>query len=268
MAQVGLIHARPTSTRPRPPRSALNPPKRSGRTAARTPRSPFFCDFVLKTILNDKTFGANREDRVRLLLRGGLTITTTLDRDAQADAQQALADHVEPDRQGRLGAGVGAAGHRADPGDGGQPRLRRPQEEGRDQVQPGHRPCLRRQQRLPGRVDVQGLRRGGGARGGLSRSATRSTRRTRRRSGTCRAAGGTLTDPWDPANESSSENGTYTLQTGIEDSVNTYFAQLEERVGVCRPAHIAARPRRDHGRRQAAGSRSSRSPWAPTWCRR
>jgi membrane peptidoglycan carboxypeptidase len=52
--------------------------------------------------------------------------------------------------------------------------------------------------------------------------------------------GGTLTDQWDPANESSSENGTYTLQTGIEDSVNTYFAQLEERVGVCRPAHIAA----------------------------
>ena len=51
--------------------------------------------------------------------------------------------------------------------------------------------------------------------------------------------GGTLTDPWDPANESQSENGTYTLQTGLESSVNTYFAQLEERTGVCRPAQIA-----------------------------
>ena len=59
--------------------------------------------------------------------------------------------------------------------------------------------------------------------------------------GDVKACGGTLTDQWDPANESSSENGTYTLQTGIEDSVNTYFAQLEERVGVCRPAQIAAR---------------------------
>jgi membrane peptidoglycan carboxypeptidase len=50
---------------------------------------------------------------------------------------------------------------------------------------------------------------------------------------------GMLTDPWDPVNETTSENGTYTLQTGIEGSINTYFAQLEERVGVCRPWQIA-----------------------------
>ena len=55
--------------------------------------------------------------------------------------------------------------------------------------------------------------------------------------------------PWDPTNESTSENGTYTLKTGIEASVNTYFAQLEEKVGVCRPAQIA----RELGVRRADG---------------
>ena len=58
---------------------------------------------MLKTILNDTTFGATRADRTRLLLRGGLTITTTLDRKVQAAAQKAVNEHVHPTRQGRLG---------------------------------------------------------------------------------------------------------------------------------------------------------------------
>ena len=57
--------------------------------------------------------------------------------------------------------------------------------------------------------------------------------------GDVKGCGGTLTDKWDPFNETPSENGTYTLETGIEGSINTYFAQLEERVGVCRPWQIA-----------------------------
>lgn len=51
--------------------------------------APFFCDYVLKTFLNDPTFGANAEDRTRLLFQGGLNIKTTLDAKAQNVAQQA-----------------------------------------------------------------------------------------------------------------------------------------------------------------------------------
>ncbi len=39
----------------------------------------YFCDYVIKTIINDPIYGATEDDRRRLLLRGGLTITTTLD---------------------------------------------------------------------------------------------------------------------------------------------------------------------------------------------
>jgi len=43
------------------------------------PGSGYFCDYVTKVIGNDPAFGATRDDRIRLLYRGGLTITTTLD---------------------------------------------------------------------------------------------------------------------------------------------------------------------------------------------
>jgi membrane peptidoglycan carboxypeptidase len=49
--------------------------------------SGYFCDYVTKIIANDPAFGATAQDRLALLNRGGLTITTTLD-----PKQQAIAD--------------------------------------------------------------------------------------------------------------------------------------------------------------------------------
>lgn len=50
----------------------------------------YFCDYVIKTILNDPIYGETVEDRRRLLLRGGLTIQTTLDPGKQDIAHQAV----------------------------------------------------------------------------------------------------------------------------------------------------------------------------------
>ncbi|MET4622100.1 membrane peptidoglycan carboxypeptidase [Arthrobacter sp. 2762] len=47
----------------------------------------YFCDYVSHLILNNEAYGATVEDRERLLYRGGLTITTTLDSRLQAAAQ-------------------------------------------------------------------------------------------------------------------------------------------------------------------------------------
>ncbi|WP_083292347.1 transglycosylase domain-containing protein [Arthrobacter sp. SW1] len=49
--------------------------------------APYFCDYVSHLILNNKAYGATFDDRERLLYRGGLTITTTLDSRLQAVAQ-------------------------------------------------------------------------------------------------------------------------------------------------------------------------------------
>jgi len=200
-------------------------------------RVPFFCDFVLKTILNDKAFGAKREDRSKLLLRGGLTITTTLDRTAQAAAQDALAEYVYPRDK------VASALVSVQPGTGHirAMAVSRGYGDGKGEIK--FNPATDR------------------AYGGSSGFQAGSTFKPfvaaaalekgfpfdygiyspyQVEIGNVEGCNGEiLTDEWDPVNETESENGYYTLKTGIEGSINTYFAQLTERVGACRPAQIA-----------------------------
>jgi membrane peptidoglycan carboxypeptidase len=59
--------------------------------------APFFCDYVLTVLRSDPVFGETPEDRARLLDIGGLTITTTLDRQAQISSQKAVEDRIPYD---------------------------------------------------------------------------------------------------------------------------------------------------------------------------
>ncbi|HEX4699590.1 MAG TPA: transglycosylase domain-containing protein [Actinomycetes bacterium] len=233
MAQVGVASQADVAAAKATP-LALKP-KLPG-NGCEVSKVPFFCDFVLKTIQNDKVFGATRADRTNLLLRGGLTITTTLDPKAQRNAQQALADHVNKTDK------VASALVSVQPGTGRIKAMAvsRGYGDGKGQIQ--FNPATDR------------------AYGGSSGFQAGSTFKPfvaaaaledgypfsypiyapyHAHIGDVQGCRGTLTDQWDPYNELPSENGTYTLQTGIEGSINTYFAQLEERVGVCRPWQIA-----------------------------
>lgn len=67
-------------------------PEATGCIAARD--APYFCDYVQRVIMADDTFGPDREARERLLNRGGLEVTTTLDKDAQQAAQSEVLDAV------------------------------------------------------------------------------------------------------------------------------------------------------------------------------
>ncbi|WP_458111905.1 transglycosylase domain-containing protein [Arthrobacter sp. R1-13] len=60
-------------------------PARQGCAYAAT--APYFCDYVLHLLLNDPAYGADPDERWNKIYRGGLTITTTLDPNAQAIAQ-------------------------------------------------------------------------------------------------------------------------------------------------------------------------------------
>ncbi|MFJ5954335.1 transglycosylase domain-containing protein [Paenarthrobacter sp. NPDC092416] len=50
--------------------------------------APYFCDYVLHLLFNNPAYGDTEEERVKRVMRGGLTIQTTLDPTAQAVAQQ------------------------------------------------------------------------------------------------------------------------------------------------------------------------------------
>ena len=49
--------------------------------------APYFCDYVLHLLLNNPAYGADAAERERKIFRGGLTIKTSLDPNAQAVAQ-------------------------------------------------------------------------------------------------------------------------------------------------------------------------------------
>ncbi|WP_240134345.1 transglycosylase domain-containing protein [Streptomyces sp. MUM 178J] len=54
----------------------------------------FFCDYVREVFLSDPVFGKTREERAKTWNRGGLTIKTTLDPQAQQATQNAIKKHV------------------------------------------------------------------------------------------------------------------------------------------------------------------------------
>ncbi|WP_240771024.1 transglycosylase domain-containing protein [Nocardioides sp. GY 10113] len=54
----------------------------------------FFCDYVVNYLMQDKALGANAKARERLLWNGGLTVRTTIDMKMQTAAQNAVKSHV------------------------------------------------------------------------------------------------------------------------------------------------------------------------------
>ncbi len=66
----------------------------------------YFCDYVTKVLANDPAFGDTPEKRQDRLYRGGLTITTTLDRGLQAMADEELKKVVPPGDPSGIGSAI------------------------------------------------------------------------------------------------------------------------------------------------------------------
>ncbi|MEW2348807.1 transglycosylase domain-containing protein [Streptomyces sp. NPDC006684] len=111
MAETHSITAAESKAAQAKPLGLKVTPQRSGCiTASRG--AGFFCDYVEHVFLSDPAFGKTKDDRLALWKRGGLTIQTTLDPQAQDSLQQSLSKHVyKTDR-------VTAAGTLVEPGTG------------------------------------------------------------------------------------------------------------------------------------------------------
>ena len=234
MADTGLADAEEIAAAQEAPLE-LREQKRLGNGCEQS-RMPFFCDYVLKTILNDKIFGEEKSDRVDLLLRGGLTITTTLDRTAQKAAQKALEAYVNPKDK------VASAVVSVQPGTGHVRAMAvsRGYGDGKGEIQ--FNPATDRAYGgssgfQPGSTFKPFVAAAALEKGYPFSYSIYSPYQVE--IGDVQGCGGILQDPWDPKNYSTSNTGTHSLETGIQNSVNTFFAQLEERVGVCRPWEIA-----------------------------
>ncbi|MFF2205337.1 transglycosylase domain-containing protein [Streptomyces sp. NPDC058145] len=93
MAEVGNVsQAEADRAKEKPLGLHVSQPKNGCITA--TKGAAFFCKYVEHVFLTDPTFGKSREERAKLWNRGGLTIRTTLDPQAQDSVQASLKKHV------------------------------------------------------------------------------------------------------------------------------------------------------------------------------
>ncbi|HEX6234127.1 MAG TPA: transglycosylase domain-containing protein [Jiangellaceae bacterium] len=58
--------------------------------------APWFCDYAVAELMEMEELGETREQREQLLMRGGLTIKTTLDRDIQRAADKEMSKQIAP----------------------------------------------------------------------------------------------------------------------------------------------------------------------------
>jgi membrane peptidoglycan carboxypeptidase len=212
-------------------------PSRNGCVSA---LAPFFCDYVREYLVQDQDLGRTLEARVRLLNSGGLTIKTTLDPRFQRAADSSVRDHVYPTDRAIGGLAM------VEPRTGEVRALAQSRPMGRN----------RRQGQTflnyvvpPEYGDANGFQAGStfktfvlaaAIKQGISLSTQISSPQTvslpvnsfRRCDGPIQS-----TEVWSP--ENSTGSGTFDLYTGTQQSVNTFFAQLEQRTGLCEPVKLA-----------------------------
>jgi membrane peptidoglycan carboxypeptidase len=203
-------------------------------------RAPFFCDFVTSYLLRDKSLGATRKDRKRLLMSGGLTIKTTVDLRFQDAADNSVRKHV----------------YKTDQAIGGlamiEPRT------GNVRAVAQSRPMGRDTSAGETYLNYTVSKRFGGSRGfspgstfkafvlaaaikqGIPLTTTINSPPEMVLSEASFKTCGDETygyGSWPVGNATTS--GAKNLYTGTRESVNTFYAQLEQKTGLCEPFKLA-----------------------------
>ncbi|WP_171064198.1 transglycosylase domain-containing protein [Actinomadura soli] len=218
-----------------------------------TSKAPFFCDYVQREILTNPVFGETAEAREKLLKRGGLTIRTTMDRRAQKAAQRAVDEHVPP----RNSAGKAAAEAMVEPGTGEikamvvDRRLGPDKERGKTWINfaadASHGSSIGMQAGSTFKAFTLAAALDEGMPFGARLMAPREYTPVGYRDCKGRRVGDASKTL---GNAADGEGGKkFSLVTGTQHSVNTYFLALQKEVGLCDTVKMAERL----GMRQSSG---------------
>ena len=207
--------------------------------------APFFCDYVVHEIKLMKELGDTPEERERRLMRGGLTVVTSLDRQAQKAAQEAMSDRLHP-RDSAVGTMA-----MVEPATGYIAAIANSRGYGEQKGQTYINYAV--DKRMGSAGGSNGIQAGSAfkpfvlaaaIKQGISLNTTIEAPQQLDMSGEkfriCDADGNTVftTEPgYSPKNSTGS--GRFNLKTGTERSVNTFYIQLLQRTGICEPAKIA-----------------------------
>jgi len=204
-------------------------------------RYPYFCDYVLNVIKQSTVFGKTRAARVNVLERGGLTIQTTLDPTMQTAADTAVRKYVHPHET----SGVAAAEALVEPGTGkikaisvSQPYGSNPKLHQNNVDYAVNAPLGGGRNRFPMGSTFKLFVLAAALKEGLPLKTTIYAPASIVVHGYSNCAGAPLST-YPLHNAGDSESGKFNLVTGTWFSVNTFYAQLEQRVGLCKAVRMA-----------------------------
>ncbi|MFD5316819.1 transglycosylase domain-containing protein [Streptomyces sp. NPDC127098] len=205
--------------------------------------SGFFCDYVRQEILNNPVFGETEDDRMALWRLGGLTIQTTLDPQAQAAAAAAAregAAETDP---------IVASVVQVEPGTGRILSMAQSKPYGVDATQNQTAINLNVPAAMGG--PDNGFQTGStfkpftaaaALENGISPAQTYETDnqvildQSEFRDCENRPTG---TGEWEVNNEREDEQGEWDMTSALGESINTYFALLEQQAGLCDTIQMA-----------------------------
>ncbi|MEU8679017.1 transglycosylase domain-containing protein [Streptomyces sp. NPDC048560] len=203
----------------------------------------FFCNYVRKTVLSDPAFGKTEAERKKLWDLGGLTIKTTLDPKAQAAANEAATSRVNKTD------GVAASVVQVQPGSGKILSMGQSRPYGLDGTKNETVINLAVGSAMGGTTygfQVGSTFKPFTAAAALEKGISPTTvyddpwKIIMEKSDYRDCSGSpTGSDQWPVQNELESEKGPYDLTSALGKSINTYFARLEQKVGLCETVTMA-----------------------------
>src|SRR5690349_18131870 len=205
-------------------------------------RAPFFCDYVVNWLLKDPVLGDTPKERRRTLNNGGLEIHTTVDLDMQKAADAAVKSHVYQKDQAIGGLAM------VEPGTGDVRALAQSRPMGKDKAA-GETYLNYVVPKKYG--DANGFQAGSTFKlfvlaSAINQNIPLSTsiysptemHIDDAEFETCDGPYAGDGKGWDVSNSTGGDQD-YTLYTGTQQSMNTFFAQLEMKTGMCEPLQLA-----------------------------
>ncbi|WP_327368257.1 transglycosylase domain-containing protein [Streptomyces sp. NBC_01217] len=196
----------------------------------------FFCDYVRHVFLSDPVFGKTKEDRAGIWNRGGLTIRTTLDPQSQQSVQSSIKSHVYKTDK------VATAVTLVQPGTGkimgmGQSK---PYGFGANETQYNYsvnKSMGGSNYGFPTGSTFKPFLASAAIEGGKPATQVYPAPYEMDYPETVRSCGNPWVNDGVPKyhleNESETEKGPYSLKEAMEKSVNTYFVQMLQDIGMC-----------------------------------
>ena len=204
--------------------------------------APFFCDYAVNWLLKDPVLGDTMKERRTTLKNGGLTIQTTIDLDMQKAADQSVAAHVFQTDQAIGGLAM------VEPGTGDVRAIAQSRPMGQDKaagetalnyvVPKKYGAANGFQAGSTFKVFVLATAINQGIPLSTTIDSPQELHIDDEEFENCDGPYAGDGEGWDVKN--STGFGPFDLYSGTQNSVNTFFAQLEMQTGMCEPLQLAA----------------------------